>query len=29
MEYGELTEKVIGFSYHVYNKMRFGLMDGH
>ena len=28
MEYSELTEKVIGCAYHVYNKMGFGFLEG-
>ena len=27
MEYGELTEKVIGCAYRVYNKMGFGFLE--
>jgi hypothetical protein len=29
MEYGELTEKVIGCAYSVYNKIGFELIDQH
>jgi GxxExxY protein len=27
MEYEQLTEKVIGCAYHVYNKMGFGFLE--
>jgi len=27
MEYGELTEKIIGCDYRVFNKMGFGFLD--
>jgi len=27
MEYGELTEKIIGCVYRVYNKMGFGFLE--
>lgn len=27
MEYGELTEAIIGCAYHVYNKMGFGFLE--
>ena len=27
MEYGELTEKIIGCAYRVYNKMGFGFLE--
>jgi len=27
MQYGELTEKVIGCAYRVYNKMGFGFLE--
>ncbi len=28
MEYGELTEEIIGCAYRVYNKMGFGFLEG-